>query len=55
MLHSLWSQGMKEDELRFFQKDNNDLTYANLHLVQATKYVIASGVEIISVSAPEEM
>jgi len=55
MFHSLWSQGRGEEELRFFQKDNIDLTFANLHLVQATKYVIASGLEIISVSAPEEM
>jgi len=55
MFHSLWSQGREEEELRFFQKDNKDLTFANLHLVQATKYVIASGLDIISVSAPVEM
>ena len=55
MFHSLWSLGREEEGLRFFQNDNSDLTYANLHLVQATKYVIASGLDIISVSAPEEM
>ena len=30
MFHSLWSQGREEEELRFFQKDNIDLTFANL-------------------------
>ena len=55
IFHSLWSIGREKDELRFFQKDDINRTYAYLNLIKATKIVIASGLKIMSVSAPEEM
>ena len=55
IFHSLWSLGREKNELRFFQKDDIDCTYAYLNLIKATKIVIASGLNIMSVSAPEEM
>ena len=55
MFHSLWSKGRELNEVRFFQEGNEKLTYASLGLVLATKYIIESGLNILSVSAPEEM
>ena len=55
VFHSLWSLGREYDELRFFQKENDASTYANLSLLMAIKIVICSGLNLFSVSAPEEM
>ena len=55
IFHSLWSLGREQDKLRFFQENNTDCTYAYLTLIKATKIVIASGLKVMSVSAPEEM
>ena len=55
IFHSLWSLGREQDKLRFFQENNTDCTYAYLSLIKATKIVIASGLNVMSVSAPEEM
>ena len=55
VFHSLWSLGREYDELRFFQKENDASTYANLNLLKAIKIVICSGLDLFSVSAPEEM
>ena len=55
VFHSLWSLGREYDELRFFQKENDASTYANLNLLKAIKIVICSGLDLFSVSAPKEM
>ena len=53
--HSLWSLGRENNKFRFFQKENEECTYAYLSLIKALKIVISSGLNILSVSAPEEM
>ena len=53
--HSYWSLGREKKELRFFQEDNEANTLAGLALVKSCKYVLHSGLETLSVDAPEEM
>lgn len=52
--HSLWNLGTGDKSLRFIT-DNADLSKARLLLVKALSVVIASGLSILGVSAPEEM
>ncbi len=53
--HALWNLGTTNKELRFIQEENPELTKARIALVKATTIVLASGLQIMGVSAPEEM
>ncbi len=53
--HSLWNKGKDVPPLRFVNQGNPDLTLARLALVYAVRSVIASGLAILGVTAPEEM
>jgi len=53
--HGLWTKGKDNAELRFLLPDDPAMTAARLALVQATAFVIASGLEIFGVQPVEEM
>lgn len=53
--HSLWNKGKDSPQLRFINADDRDLTTARLGLVLAVRSVLASGLAILGVAAPEEM
>jgi arginyl-tRNA synthetase len=54
--HSLWTRGGKESpHLRFIIQSNPRLTVARLALVQGVVTVLASGLALLGVGAPEEM
>jgi len=55
LFHTTWNKGNEDQALRFVKVDDEDLTYARLALVRAVSHVIASGLGIIGVTAPEEM
>ncbi|MCS0495888.1 arginine--tRNA ligase [Ancylobacter sp. MQZ15Z-1] len=54
-LHAQWNRGKDLPHLRFIIEDDRKLTYARLALVHAVALVIASGLSILGVGAPEEM
>jgi arginyl-tRNA synthetase len=54
-LHAHWTRGKDRPQLRFLNEDRTDLTVARLALVTAVATVLASGLAILGVSAPEEM
>ncbi|MGL5445726.1 MAG: DALR anticodon-binding domain-containing protein, partial [Rhabdaerophilum sp.] len=53
--HALWNKGKDLPDLRFINNDDRKGSLAKLALVKATKTVIANGLAILGVSAPEEM
>ena len=53
--HALWTKGRDLPYLRFIIKDDADLTKARLAMVQGVVLVLASGLAILGVHAPEEM
>ncbi len=54
-LHGHWNRGKELPQLRFINTDNNKLTLARLALVRAVSLVLASGLAILGVEAPDEM
>jgi len=54
-LHGHWNRGKELPQLRFINPTDTDSTLARLALVEAVKLVLASGLAILGVSAPEEM
>ncbi len=54
-LHAHWTRGKDRPQLRFLNEERTDLTVARLALVTALAMVLASGLGILGVSAPEEM
>lgn len=54
-LHGHWNKGHEMPHLRFIQAGNLKLTLARLALVRAVSLVLASGLSILGVNAPEEM
>lgn len=52
--HELWSKGNKNARLRFIT-DNKRQTAARLALVQATRYVLCSGLKLVGVTPAKEM
>lgn len=54
-LHSHWSKGKESPELRFINPKNAQLTLSRLVLLRSIATIIASGLAIIGVTAPEEM
>jgi len=53
--HSHWNRGKDQPQLRFVNQDRRDLTCARLALVSALINVLASGLSVLGVKAPEEM
>lgn len=53
--HSLWNKGKEAPHLRFVIEADRMSSYARLTLVWAVKTVLASGLDILGVSAPVEM
>ena len=54
-LHGHWNRGKEMPHLRFIDAGNSKLTLARLALVRAISLVLASGLAILGVNAPEEM
>ena len=54
-LHGHWNRGKEMPQLRFINPDDVKTTMARLALVRAVSLVLASGLEILGVDAPQEM
>tara|TARA_B100000401_G_scaffold436591_1_gene380379 strand:- start:1448 stop:3187 length:1740 start_codon:yes stop_codon:yes gene_type:complete len=53
--HSLWNQGKIDSNLKFINEEDLEITYARLSLIIATQKTIKSGLNLLGVSAPDEM
>ena len=53
--HALWNKGKDLPYLRFIQTGDEQLTLARLALVQGVAVVLANGLNILGVNAPQEM
>jgi arginyl-tRNA synthetase len=53
--HAHWTRGNDSPYLRFIQADDRSLTEARLAMVAAFAQMIASGLSILGVDAPQEM
>ncbi len=53
--HSHWNRGKDQPQLRFVNQDRRDLTCARLALVTGLMKVLASGLSVLGVKAPDEM
>ena len=54
--HALWTKGSKEaPHLRFIIQNDPEMTMARLALVQGVVTVLASGLAMLGVGAPDEM
>ncbi len=53
--HALWTQGNALPHLRFIIQDDRQITEARLVLVQGVATVLASGLGLLGVTAPNEM
>ena len=53
--HSLWNKGKDLPQLRFVNQSDQDSTLARLALVHALRGVLASGLAVLGVTAPDEM
>ncbi len=53
--HALWTQGTASPHLRFIIQNDRELTLARLVLVQGVVAVLAAGLAILGVGAPDEM
>ena len=55
LFHSHWNKGKDQPQLRFVNETSRDLTTARLALVSSLTTVLATGLSILGVSAPDEM
>jgi arginyl-tRNA synthetase len=55
MFHSHWNRGKDQPQLRFVNHDRRELSCARLALVTGLMNVLASGLSILGVNAPDEM
>ena len=55
LFHGQWTRGNDSPHLRYIQQDDPVTTSVRLAMVQACAQVIASGLAILGVDAPEEM
>jgi arginyl-tRNA synthetase len=53
--HAQWTRGKDSPHLRFIIQSDPRLTVARLALVQGVVTVLASGLKLLGVGAPEEM
>jgi arginyl-tRNA synthetase len=54
-LHGLWNKGKEDAALRFVNDKERELTSARLALVCSLMSVLGSGLQLLGVSAPQEM
>jgi arginyl-tRNA synthetase len=54
-LHAHWTRGKDQPQLRFVNEEQRDLSIARLGLVSAVTVILASGLGVLGVSAPDEM
>jgi arginyl-tRNA synthetase len=54
-LHSHWNRGKDQPHLRFVNEERRDLSIARVALVASLTRVLASGLGVLGVSAPNEM
>ena len=55
VFHGLWNAGRENIDLKFIHDTDDDLTLARMLLVEATAQVIKSGLNLLSITAAEEM
>jgi arginyl-tRNA synthetase len=55
LLHAQWNRGKDAAELRFVNENKRDLTCARLALIFSLSTVLAAGLGVLGVSAPDEM
>ncbi|MBV8851204.1 MAG: arginine--tRNA ligase [Methylobacteriaceae bacterium] len=55
LFHSHWNRGKDQPQLRFVNQEERDLTSVRLALVSSLTSVLASGLNILGVNAPDEM
>ncbi len=53
--HALWNKGKEAPHLRYVIEGDRDLTIARLAMVRTVMDVLAAGLSILGVSAPDEM
>lgn len=53
--HSHWNSGKDRPQLRFVNDEKRDLSYARMALVVSLTRVLAAGLALLGVSAPQEM
>jgi arginyl-tRNA synthetase len=53
--HHLWNKGKDLPHLRFVNQTDGELTKARLALVHAVRVVVAAGLAVLGVTAPDEM
>ena len=53
--HGFWAKGKDDPSLRFVNADQPELTLARLALVDSVRQVIVNALDILGVSAPEEL
>jgi arginyl-tRNA synthetase len=53
--HALWNKGKETPHLRYVIESDRELTVARLAMVRCVMDVLASGLSILGVSAPDEM
>jgi arginyl-tRNA synthetase len=53
--HAHWNRGKDSPQLRFVNQDRRELTCARIALVTALMIVLASGLSVLGVEAPDEM
>jgi arginyl-tRNA synthetase len=54
-LHAFWNLGKDSPQLRFINADDEILTLSRLSLLRGVRAVLAAGLNILGVSAPERM
>jgi arginyl-tRNA synthetase len=54
-LHGFWNKGKDLPQLRFVNATDRKSTWARLALVEAVRSVLADGLSLLGVSAPDEM
>jgi arginyl-tRNA synthetase len=55
LFHSHWNRGKDQPQLRFLNEKERDLSNARLALVCSLTSVLASGLNVLGVNAPDEM
>jgi arginyl-tRNA synthetase len=53
--HALWTKGRDLPHLRFIINNDAEITRARLAMVQGVVSVLASGLAVLGVAAPDEM
>jgi arginyl-tRNA synthetase len=55
VFHGLWNAGRENHDLKFIHDTDDELTHARMLLVETTAQVLKSGLNLLSITAVEEM